>query len=336
MESITVIAMGSTIDIPGMSRSAEETVNDQVTGFHDDLAHIPGEGADYLFAFAHNVARVSPVVLLADSFGLDAGADGEKAFEFESANQTRGMLPQLFVHLHHSPFIENEGLHARHDHIGRVIAMPAVFAQWLVNLDDFAAVLPEGCPPGDIAQDWHIESKLARGLLKTGFHETAAKGLVGDFGLATQERVERNFFGDAGDFARKAQPPVVFIDPFIQGIGEAKAVTGIEFAREAFIKGRLDEVIGAKQVQVFGLRRKFECAIAVAEKPKVLRVADPLALDGLEFLDDFFGAISRAVIEHNEAVGAQGLPSDRLEGRADEPFTVVDRNDCDEIELHPL
>src|SRR5690242_13110534 len=132
--------------------------------------------------------------------------------------------------------------------------MPTVFAQRLVYSDNFTAVLAEGRPPCDIRKDRHIEAKLARGLLVVGLHQAPAEGLIGNLGFAAQENVERDFFSRTANFPRKTEGLVIFVNPFIERVGKAKTIARIQFTGEAFIKGRLDEVVGAKQVKVFGLR----------------------------------------------------------------------------------
>jgi len=229
--------------------------------------------------------------LLADAFGFDAGAHGEEAFKFEFANKTRIAIAQLLVHLHDTPFVEDERLHAGHQSVGSVVTVPAVFAKGLINLDNFATMFSKFAPESDVGQDGHIEVELAGGFLVIHFHQGAAEGLVGDLGFAADESIRRDFLNIAGDLSRNAEAAIVFVDAFIDGIGHAEAVAGFERGSGGFQKSGFDEIVGAKEGEVFGFGSEFQTAIAIPEKAEVGGIANPLAFDGLKLFDDLLGAI---------------------------------------------
>ena len=272
--------------------------------------------------------------MLADALGFDAGANGEEAFQFEFADEIRIAVAQFFVHLHDAPFVENESLHSWHHDIGGVVAMPAVFAKGLIDLNDFVAMFAKLTPERDVRQDRHIETELAGGLLVIHFHQRAAKGLVGNLGFATDESVRRNFLNVAGDFARDAKAAIVLIDAFVQGIGHTEAVAGFKRGSGHFEESGLDEVVGAEEGEILGFGSEFQTAIAIAEEADVGGITNPLAFDGLKFLNDAFGAISRAVVEDDDSIRLERLFGYGFKRLADKFLAVINRNNRDNLRLH--
>src|SRR5215831_10943963 len=168
-----------------MARPAHQTVNYRVASLDNRLSHKPGQRTADTLSFLNNLLRVFEIVLLPDSFRFDPGTHSEQPPELEATDEPRVSITQLLVHLHHLPLIKNQSLNARHNAVGGVITVPAVFAQSLVHLDNFFAVLSPATPECDVSQDRRVQDELARGLLEVRFHQAAAKRLVRNFGLAT-------------------------------------------------------------------------------------------------------------------------------------------------------
>src|SRR5438045_2813114 len=109
--------------------------------------------------------------------------------------------------------------------------MPTVFTERLIYLDDFLAMLAKSCPPDDIRQDRHVQSKLAGRLSVVDFHQAPTERLVGNLGFAAKESIDRNFIGTVANFAGKAQPLIVLVDPFVQRVSQAETVARFKLAR---------------------------------------------------------------------------------------------------------
>jgi len=272
--------------------------------------------------------------LLANAFGFDTGADGEEAFQFEFADEVGIAVAQFLVQLHHTPFVENQRLHAGHGGVGGVVAVPSIFAKGLINLDDFTAMLAEFAPKRDVGQDGHVEVELAGGLLVIHFHQGAAKGLVGDLGFAADERVRRNFLNVAGDFAGNAEAAIVLVDAFVQRIGHTEAIAGFKRGGGYCKESGFDEIVGAKKRKIFGFGREFQTAIAIAEEADVGGIANPLAFDGLKFFYDALGAIGRAVIEDDDAIRPECLFGKGFKSLLDKFLAVINGNDRDDVGSH--
>src|SRR5215831_19749637 len=153
-----------------MARPAHQTVNYRVASLDNRLSHKPGQRTADTLSFLNNLLRVFEIVLLPDSFRFDPGTHSEQPPELEATDEPRVSITQLLVHLHHLPLIKNQSLNARHDAVGRVITVPAVFAQSLIDLDDFVAMFAPISPKGDVRQNGHVQDELAGGLLEVRFH----------------------------------------------------------------------------------------------------------------------------------------------------------------------
>src|SRR5204863_3845392 len=103
---------------------------------------------------------VSRVVLLPDPFGLDPSTNDKEASQFEFPDWTGIAVAELLVKLHDPPFIQDQRVNSRHRDVGGVVAMPAVLAEGLIDLDDFFAVFPPRSPEGHVRQDRHVEPEL--------------------------------------------------------------------------------------------------------------------------------------------------------------------------------
>ena len=249
-------------------------------------------------------------------------------------HEIRVAVAQLLIHLHDTPFVEDERLHAGHQSVGSVVTVPAVFAKGLINLDNFSAMFSKFAPEGDVGQDGHIEGELAGSFLVIHFHQGAAKGLVRDLGFAADESVRRNFLNIAGNFAGNAEAAIVFVDAFIERIGHTESVAGFERGRGGCQKSGLDEIVGTEEGEVFSFGSEFQTAIAITEKADVAGITNPLTFDRLKFLNHSFSAVRRAIVEHDDSIGPERLPGNRFESLTDKFLAVINRNNRDYLRLH--
>jgi len=89
-------------------------------------------------------------------------------------------------------------------------------------------------------------------------------------------------------------------------------------------------------MQVTGIRRKFQGAIAIAEQAEVFGVPNPLAFDILERSHDLLGVIRGAIIEDNQPVWTKRLFRDRLQRLPDKFPAIKNGDNSNDISLHPL
>ena len=212
--------------------------------------------------------------------------------------------------------------------------MPTIFAKGLIDLNDSAAMFAKFAPERDVSQDRHIQPELAGRLLVIHLHQGAAKGLIGYLSFAADENIRRNFLAVARDFARDAQAAIVLVNAFVQRVGHAETIAAFERGSGEFQECRLDEIVSAEEREIFGFGGEFQTAIAIAEKAKVGRIANPFAIDGLKFFDDLLGCISRAIVEDDDSIRAERLPGYRFESLLDKLLAVIDGNNRDDVGSH--
>ena len=113
--------------------------------------------------------------------------------------QTPAFAAQHFVRLHRSPLVENQRLQAGRQKHRLVAAVPAVFRQRAVDMDNFFALRAVRRPKNRVAENRQIFAEPARRGLAGGFQQRRAKCLVAQFGLAPQKNVP----GPAIQFSRR-------------------------------------------------------------------------------------------------------------------------------------
>ena len=128
--------------------------------------------------------------------------------------------------------------------------------------------------------------------------------------------------------------PVIFIHALVQRPREAAPRAFPQQAGHHLIKLRLNQVVGVKNLQVFGLVGEIQAAIEIPKQSQIGRIADELTGETFEIMHYFRGAVGGAIIQNNDAVGLEDLARDRFQRLADEGFAVVNRNGGDNFGLH--
>ncbi len=147
----------------------------KIAQFDQEFSRQPQRPAGNAARRLRDFAGVLWIPVLPDALGLDAGADSEQSLELQLAKQTPALAAQHFVGLHRAPLVENQRLQAGRKKHRLVAAVPAVFRQRAVDVDNFFAFHAVSRPKNRVAENRKILAEPARRRQAGGFQQHRAK-----------------------------------------------------------------------------------------------------------------------------------------------------------------